>query len=196
MYERLARAIHGIIFFGVPHDGMDINGLMQMAGDRMNRTLVQSLGNQSSSVLSDLRRDFNDLLQKLGHIEIFCFYETEESNTPSKVWFFIPAEHQKTDDPQDVDGKWKMEGRKAILVSKTSATHCRASECDLHHMCAIARSHSEIVKFGRHDPEYDKVRGIIRLVAQGAVVVKCASDDPVTLNRRCRCCCQKFASHR
>ncbi|KAK2591973.1 hypothetical protein QQS21_010345 [Conoideocrella luteorostrata] len=79
-YQRLARATRGIIFFGVPHDGMDIDALRRVAGDKMSRSLIESLSDKNSSVLSNLRRDFNKLLDVSG-AETFCFYETRESHT-------------------------------------------------------------------------------------------------------------------
>lgn len=84
-YIKLAKAICGIVFFGVPHDGMDINGLKKMVGNGLNRSLVESLSNKNSPGLTALRRDFNKLLDKLDNVEVFCFYETEMSSTPKKV---------------------------------------------------------------------------------------------------------------
>ncbi|RCI15173.1 hypothetical protein L249_6880 [Ophiocordyceps polyrhachis-furcata BCC 54312] len=137
-YERLAQAIHGIVFFGVPHDGMDINGLRKMVGNQANRFLVESLSDKNSSVLTSLRRDFNKLLDTLPDVQIFSFFETEMSNTLKQ------------------SGKWTMDGDKVFLVNKTSAIHCRASEYDSLHICPIHSSHVELVKFGRHDNEYSK----------------------------------------
>ncbi|RDA94471.1 hypothetical protein CP533_2296 [Ophiocordyceps camponoti-saundersi (nom. inval.)] len=139
-YERLAQAIHGIVFFAVPHDGMDINGLRDMVGNRANRFLVESLSDKNSSVLATLRREFNKLLDTLPDVEIYSFFETEMSSTLK----------------QDKTGKWNMDGDKVFLVSKASAIHCRASEYDSHHICPINSSHVELVKFGRHDNEYSK----------------------------------------
>ncbi|RDA85187.1 hypothetical protein CP532_2388 [Ophiocordyceps camponoti-leonardi (nom. inval.)] len=145
-YERLAQAIHGIVFFGVPHDGMDINGLRKMVGNQANRFLIESLSDKNSSVLTNLRRDFNKLLDTLPDVEIFSFFETEMSNTVK----------QKLKSRQDESGKWTMDGDKVFLVNKTSAIHCRASEYDSLHICPINSSHSELVKFGRYDNEYSK----------------------------------------
>ncbi|KND87194.1 Vegetative incompatibility protein HET-E-1 [Tolypocladium ophioglossoides CBS 100239] len=166
-YKRFARAIHGIIFFGVPHDGMEINSLRKMAGNMLNRSLIESLGRENSSVLANLRRHFNKMLDEFSDTDIFSFYETEMSNTPR----------------QDANKKWTMDGQRAILVSKSSATRFRASECDPLEACAIARSHSDIVKFCRHDNEYDKVRERLRIFAQRAVIPKCLrqNDDGVTV---------------
>lgn len=45
-----------------------------------------------------------------------------------------------------------MIGPTTILVTRSSATHCRPWEDGSEHICAIARTHSDMVKFGPHDP--------------------------------------------
>jgi protein SERAC1 len=49
-----------------------------------------------------------------------------------------------------------MTGPSAVLVTKSSATHCRPWEDGPEHICAVPRTHSDMVKFGPQDPEYDK----------------------------------------
>ncbi|KAK2591555.1 hypothetical protein QQS21_010748 [Conoideocrella luteorostrata] len=167
-YECLARAVCGIIFLGVPHDGMEIDALRRVVGDNLNRSLIDSLGSKNSSVLTDLRRDFNRLLDLHPKVETFCFFETEESSTLR----------------QDQSGKLTMDGPRTVLVTKASATHCRASEYDSQHQSAIARSHSEMVKYGRHDHEYDKVKVKLQLVAQRAI----ATDSALNLSLEAVAC--------
>jgi len=58
---------------------------------------------------------------------------------------------------QDEHDNWAMNGTPAFLVTKSSATHCRHWEDGPEHLCPIARTHSEMVKFGTHDNEYEKV---------------------------------------
>ncbi len=59
-----------------------------------------------------------------------------------------------------------MSGPTAILVTKASATHCRNWENGPEHICAINRTHSDMVKFGPEDHEYEKVlqrlKGLVR----------------------------------
>lgn len=66
-------------------------------------------------------------------------------------------------------GEWEMKGPLAVLVTKSSATHCRPWEDGEEYMCAIDRTHSNMVKFGQHDNEYDKVRGRLIGLARRAV---------------------------
>ncbi|KND93897.1 Kinesin light chain 4, partial [Tolypocladium ophioglossoides CBS 100239] len=152
-HERLIRAVYGIVFFGVPHDGMDIGSLRAMVRDYSNRFLVESLNRINSQTLNALRRGFHTALGKGGDSEIFCFYETLDSPTVQ----------------QNRHGKWAMTGPGTILVAQTSATHCRDWEDGSQHVCAIARSHSDLVKFGPQDNEYDKVREKLRALARRAI---------------------------
>jgi hypothetical protein len=82
--QNLLRAIYGIVFFGVPHGGMDIASLIPMVGDGPNRPLVESIG-ASSSILDDLELNFHPSLGGQGEKEITCFYETEQSPTARQV---------------------------------------------------------------------------------------------------------------
>lgn len=65
-----------------------------------------------------------------------------------------------------------MSGEPAVLVSKASATHCRPWENGPEHICAINRTHSEMVKFAQEDPEYNKVLGRIKSLAQRAITTR------------------------
>jgi len=71
-----------------------------------------------------------------------------------------------TEPEQDERGRWQMNGTPAFLVTRVSATHCRPWEDGPEHICAVDRTHSEMVKFGPHDEEYEKavirIRGLSR----------------------------------
>lgn len=173
--EKLARAVSGVVFFGVPHDGMELDGLKQMAGDNLNRFLVESIGRLNSNNLRELRQEFYKLLEEFKRIEIFCFYETKKSRIPSQVRSLISFARVSTNkSPQDDDGKWSMNGREEILVTQSSATRCWPSERNDHHICPINLSHSDMVKFGPHNHEYyDKVLGTFQKMARNAIGSVC-----------------------
>lgn len=84
-FERLVRAVYGIAFFGVPHDGMDISSLIPMVGDGPNRFLIESIGRINSQVLRKQQREFHKALVDEEISEVVCFYETEESPTAKQV---------------------------------------------------------------------------------------------------------------
>ncbi|KAL6907153.1 P-loop containing nucleoside triphosphate hydrolase protein [Trichoderma evansii] len=83
---------------------------------------------------------------------------------------------------QDASGRWTNTGPAAILVTKSSATHCRSWETGSEHICAIARTHSEIVKFGRYDTEYKNVRERMRSLSRRALT---AGDHPQKRTAEC-----------
>ncbi|PTB43606.1 hypothetical protein M441DRAFT_56598 [Trichoderma asperellum CBS 433.97] len=153
--QKLIRAIYGVVFFGTPHHGMDISSLIPMVGDGPNRSLIESLNHYNSQTLTSQHRDFVSALGGEGDSEVFCFYETLRSPTAQK----------------SQSGKWEMSGAKAILVTKSSATHCRPWEDGAEHICAINRSHSDMVKFVPNDPDYltvrDKIKGLARRAFKG-----------------------------
>ncbi|RYP69598.1 hypothetical protein DL770_008204 [Monosporascus sp. CRB-9-2] len=151
--KKLVQAVYGIVFFGVPHDGMDISSLIPMVGDGPNRFLIESISQINSQILPIQRREFHTALGDKGSSEIVCFYETMKSPTAQK----------------DEKGNWAMNGPPAVLVSKASATHCRSWEDGPEHICAVARTHSEMVKFGRNDHDYENVRERLRGLARRAV---------------------------
>ncbi|OPB40304.1 hypothetical protein A0O28_0003830 [Trichoderma guizhouense] len=151
--QKLIRAVYGVIFFGTPHDGMDISSLIPMVGDGPNRFLVESISRINSQIISMQQRDFHRALGKKGDSEVFCFYETLESPTAQR-------------DKRDV---WKMIGPTTVLVTKSSATHCRPWEDGSEHICAIARTHSDMVKFGPHDPDYRNVWLRLRALSRRAI---------------------------
>ncbi|KAH6973012.1 hypothetical protein BKA56DRAFT_646039 [Ilyonectria sp. MPI-CAGE-AT-0026] len=136
----LLQAVRGIAFFGVPNDGMDISSLIPMAGDGPNRFLLESINRINSQILTMQQREFYKALGEEGEAEIVCFYETVESPTAQK----------------DEHGDWKMNGPSKVLVTKSSATVCRPWENRPEYICAIARTHSLMVKFGPQDHEYEK----------------------------------------
>ena len=73
----------GLIFFGVPNRGMDIESLRAMVGDQPNRYILESIGQYSDLLLEQDVRFGLDF-----HFEdspIFSFFETKTSPTALKV---------------------------------------------------------------------------------------------------------------
>lgn len=82
--QKFLQAVHGIAFFGVPHNGMDITSLIPMAKN-VNRGLLESLSRHNSDFLDTQRRSFRNALGEEGEKDIFCFYETRQSPTAQEV---------------------------------------------------------------------------------------------------------------
>lgn len=78
---KLLRAVYGIVFFGVPHEGMDISSLIPMVGVDRNVSLIHSIDRLNSHILNIQQREFHLALGEKGDCEIVCFYETLESPT-------------------------------------------------------------------------------------------------------------------
>lgn len=64
-----------------------------------------------------------------------------------------------------------MQGQHAVLVDRSSATHGRPWENKDHHIHAIERDHSNLVKFCYRDEVYDGIREHLRGFAMNAVKV-------------------------
>ena len=82
---KLLKSVYGVIFFGVPHDGMDISSLIPMVGNKPNRFLIESIDRIKSQILSVQQREFHNALGVKGEAEVFCFYETKLSPTAQLV---------------------------------------------------------------------------------------------------------------
>ncbi|QYT01581.1 DUF676 domain-containing protein [Trichoderma simmonsii] len=165
--QTLIRAVYGVVFFGTPHHGMDISSLIPMAGDGPNRSLIESLSHYNSQILTMQHREFHKVLGDEGESEVFCFYETLKSPTAQ----------------QDQYGRWTMTGPDVFLVTKSSATHCRPWEVGAENICALTRTHSELVKFKPNDSDYDIVKEKIEGICKRAFVAR-----GVTFDLYCKKC--------
>ena len=63
-----------------------------------------------------------------------------------------------------------MTGPCKVLVDSSSATHSRPWESEAHHVQAIQRTHSELVKFSRNDEEYQRVLSVLKRLSSAAVL--------------------------
>lgn len=81
--KSILRSIYGAIFFGVPNQGLNISSLRAMVEDQSNRYFLESLGLESD-LLKKQQRKFPEAFG-FKDSEIYCFYETLESNTAIQV---------------------------------------------------------------------------------------------------------------
>ncbi|KAI3540539.1 hypothetical protein CSPX01_08201 [Colletotrichum filicis] len=162
--SQIIRAVYGIAFFGVPHLGMKIESLIPIVKNGPNLPLLQSLDRLGSQIISVGEKEFPAALGGEGDSEIVYFYETHVSPTAQK----------------DEVGNWEMTGRPELLVDQESATHRRRWEGGAQHTCPIARTHSNMVKFGPHDDEYDNVIERLKILARNSLV---ARDETLEIER-------------
>jgi hypothetical protein len=89
-FENIYKSTRAILFFGTPHEGMEINELKEMirdtAPDGVSSRLgfVEQLG-EGSNFLSTQREDISYLLDHISGIDILSFYETEPIKALVKV---------------------------------------------------------------------------------------------------------------
>lgn len=65
-----------------------------------------------------------------------------------------------------------MKGPDAILVGSASATHGRHWENQAHHVQAINRNHSQLVKFKANDEVYDRILGTLEDFVKEAIAMR------------------------
>ncbi|RDW88650.1 hypothetical protein BP6252_00682 [Coleophoma cylindrospora] len=146
-------SIYGALFFGVPNQGMDIKSLIPMVEGQVNQALLHSISNESQ-LLRNQSRKFEKAFD-FADSQIVCFYETVTSPTAIKI-----------------ADKWAMKGPPCILVDFSSATHGRRWENQAHHVQAIDRDHSQLVKFKANDEVYERVLITIKRISEKAVAMK------------------------
>ncbi len=78
-----AKVTRGILFFGVPSQGMEIDSLREMVAGQANEPFLQSL-RQDSDTLRNQSRQFCELFP-FESCEIISFFETELSPTVKKA---------------------------------------------------------------------------------------------------------------
>jgi hypothetical protein len=77
------KSICGMLFFGVPNQGMPISQWVPIVGDQPNRFFIEQLC-AASDILRVLRTDFRKVFN-FRDSKIYSFYETKESQTARKV---------------------------------------------------------------------------------------------------------------
>lgn len=75
------RSLRGILLFGVPSQGMDIESLVPMVPVSEMRALLSSLDKNNSPTLRELGESFPRKIKELQEFVVFNFYETQESPT-------------------------------------------------------------------------------------------------------------------
>lgn len=79
----LHEIILGVLLFGTPNDGLDVESLVPMVNDQPNRSLLESL-RPNSMLLKQQKESFSKFLERTN-FQLTCFYETELSPTAAQV---------------------------------------------------------------------------------------------------------------
>ncbi|KAL7958828.1 hypothetical protein V8C34DRAFT_137971 [Trichoderma compactum] len=133
------QSVCGMLFFGVPNQGMPISQWIPIVEDQPNRFFIEQLCT-ASDILRVLRTDFRKIFT-FRDSKIHSFYETKESPTARK----------------GIEGKWELTGPCITLVNTASATHGRSWEEGGSYIKPIHRTHSDLVKFSPIDDDYTTV---------------------------------------
>lgn len=133
------KSVCGMLFFGVPNQGMPISQWIPIVEDQSNRFFIEQLCT-ASDILRAFRNDFRKIFT-FRDSKIYSFYETRESPTAQEV----------------IEGKWELTGPCIALVNTASATHGRAWEEGGSYIKPIHRTHSDLVKFSPIDDDYTTV---------------------------------------
>lgn len=150
---RNLKSTFGILFFGVPNQGMDISSLHAMVHGQHNLPFLAGLSKDAGS-LQELVKSFRAIFD-FHDSQIFSFYETSASPTAQ----------------QDDMGTWSMSGKRAVLVDRYSAQSGRPWEEDRYHLQSIDCDHSNMVKFSDYSDDCDIVCEILRNLGKEALAV-------------------------
>lgn len=82
-FPNLHDMIFGVLLFGAPNDGLDVESLVPMVNDQPNRSLLESL-RPNSMLLKQQKESFSMFLERTN-LQLICFYETELSPTAAQV---------------------------------------------------------------------------------------------------------------
>ena len=154
----------GLLFFGVPNRGMDVESLQAIVGDKQNRYLLESVG-QYSDLLLEQDGQFSSTFH-FRDSHIVSFFETKSSPTAIKVSQSVQVIYHRCS-PDQLNGSWKMAGPNKVLVPRFSATRPRLWDSTTYDE-GLNRTHSDLVKFSVNDVNYERVLHRLREVAAKA----------------------------
>lgn len=99
-----AEAVRGLVFFGVPHRGMDIKSLIPMVTGNPNEELIQSLNKYKVD-----GKEYQAFPVGVGDDkpEVVYFYETSKSSTAIKASQFVVTKMIRED--KLTTGRGRME---------------------------------------------------------------------------------------
>ncbi|KAL9487937.1 hypothetical protein ACSS6W_000214 [Trichoderma asperelloides] len=150
-YQTISRSCYALMFFGVPHRGLNNLSLMSMVKGQPNESLVRDLS-ESSRFLSSLHEDFNACFT-FDDTHVLSISETK--HTPTVEWC-------------SETGRWERTGPKVMMVGHTSAAYAHQNE-KFYNRLSINADHSEMVKFDNiSNPDYSIIQDKIKDLVNGA----------------------------
>ncbi|KAI5792255.1 hypothetical protein FPQ18DRAFT_305547 [Pyronema domesticum] len=134
----LLRSCIGILFFGVPNQGLNPTSIQSLVKGDRNARFLQDLSPDSEFLFS-LRRDFRNCHKSMKDCIIVSFYESKGTNSVKRTQ----------------DGEMKRCGDPIRMVSRDSAICFQSENCN---QIAIQKDHSKMVKYrSESDENYQRV---------------------------------------
>ncbi|CCX08322.1 Similar to hypothetical protein TRIVIDRAFT_122435, partial [Trichoderma virens Gv29-8]; acc. no. EHK19922 [Pyronema omphalodes CBS 100304] len=76
-YRTILESCVGLLFFGVPNQGLETSELLSVVGDQNNAHLLQDL-KKSSNLLRTMHEDFVEILFSIRDCEVVSFFQGNE----------------------------------------------------------------------------------------------------------------------
>jgi len=130
-YKQLFDSTRAIHFFGTPHQGLEVDGLLSMiddvsSGQSSRLDFVKQL-QEGTNFLATQKEDIKSLWDQTPGIEIVSFYETKMTAVVKK----------------SSSGNWERDDDQVKMVKDNSALLFWPSE----HCVPVGRNHRDMVKF-------------------------------------------------
>jgi hypothetical protein len=173
-YQDVLQSCYGVVFFGVPNQGIRYEELMRMVEGKRTEEFVRGLltnkDTEISGVLSALNRDFGRAQNHFRHgekagLNMLCYYEKLKTLTsqvsPGHCTNFYKLIYS-----------WKVESGQPVerlLVTESSATYTGAPSKS-YHLLPMEGDHRSMIKFRTVvDPGYMSVKGMIQEFVEEAI---------------------------
>ena len=85
--KKILESVKGLVFFGVPHRGMEISHFLAMVAKQPNEDLINKTLSPDSILLPELDRSFTELVLRIKP-DIQFVYETAESQLTEASFLF------------------------------------------------------------------------------------------------------------
>ena len=157
-YHAILESVKGLVFFGVPHRGMEISHFLAMVAKQPNEDMISRTLSLDSDLLPKLHEEFSGITLRINQ-DIRFVYETVESQTTEASHSTLSREKLLTFGQQNPIGTWvRSETAYAVLVSEDSAVPRGTLR---RNAIAVNEDHSNMVKFGEEDPAYEKIMSFV-----------------------------------
>ena len=150
--------VKGVVFFGVPHKGMEVSHLLAMAEKQPNEDLISSCLTTNSALLPELHKEFEKVTLSINQ-NIRFVYETLESPLTEASSKLLLERCTLMLMQLSPTGDWvRSKDSYAVLVRKDSSV---PAGTPIHHALAVNDDHSNMVKFAEDDPVCQVILSLI-----------------------------------